>query len=901
MGQWLYFVELRLPPVHLFCRDISYNRRSVSLTAGTRLGAYEIVGLLGAGGMGEVYRALDTRLNRPVAIKFLPPELADASARRRFQQEAKTTSALNHPHILTVYEAGEFEDRHYLVTEFIDGGTLVDWVQAASRPWRQIVELLVGVADGLAAAHARGILHRDVKPANILVTRDGYAKLGDFGLAKLDESAPSRDAVPTQEMTRPGLVVGTVPYMSPEQASGKVVDARSDVFSFGIVLYETLSGHRPFVGNSNLEVLHAIVEGQPKTLPAALPVELRLLVAKALEKDPADRYQSMQEVVVDLRRAARLPIQTTTDALPAHSARSFRPARFAAVLAVIGVTALLGWILGSLNSARQPQRVLNPLANAHFSRLTDFEGDELDAAISPDGKFVTYVSDRDGPFDLWFTQVGSGVFRNITAGTDPLLPASLRSAGFSGDGSQIWLGGDPAKRMKIMPLLGTTPKSFLGDQVIAVSWSPDGTQLVYHTQEDRDPMFVSDADGANARQIYRHPQAGGHNHFPSWSPDGRWIYFISGTPATAEMDLWRIRPAGGTAERLTTHNGPVAFTAPTRDAVFYVSRDADGSGPWLWAFDVERKATARVSLGVERYTSISANADGSRLVATVANPTASLWTVPMLDRVATEEDVKPFPLPSVNASAPLYNGDSLFFLSSGQNGLWRYRDSKAVEIWHDANGALLDPPSISADGRQIALALRRGGRRVLHLLSEDGAELTPLKSTIEARRSNAWSPDGKWIATGGSGPDGPGLFKIPLGGGEPVRLASGQALNPVWSPDGTWIVYTGSNVSAFAPLLAVGADGTKIDLPPIRVRRDGLRVRFLHNGKGLVYMQGSLVSQDFWILDLPSKQARPLTRLNHKAAMQSFDITPDGKQIVFDRSRERSDIVLIDVPQREQP
>src|SRR6266571_437107 len=228
----------------------------MAVTIGTQIGSYEILSLLGKGGMGEVYRARDTRLNRSVAIKFLSPELADESAYRRFQQEARMASALNHPHILTVHEAGELEGRQYLVTEFVDGGTLREWVHNTKAKWRQTVDLLVGVADGLACAHEAGMLHRDIKPDNILVTKSGYAKLADFGLAKLTQP-PEEDLgdALTVSRTRPGVIIGTIAYMSPEQASGKTLDARSDIFAFGVVLYEMLSGRKPFEGATELETL----------------------------------------------------------------------------------------------------------------------------------------------------------------------------------------------------------------------------------------------------------------------------------------------------------------------------------------------------------------------------------------------------------------------------------------------------------------------------------------------------------------------------------------------------------------------------------------------------------------------------------------------------------------------
>jgi len=283
----------------------------MALATGTKLGPYEILAPIGAGGVGEVYRALDTKLNRPVAVKLLSEELADAAARRRFQREAQMASSLNHPHIVTVHDAGEVEGRQYLVTEYVDGGTLKDWARPlenkAHRTWREIVELLVGVADALSIAHGAGILHRDIKPANILITKSRYAKLADFGLAKLVDPPAADEAARTltEKRTGPGVVVGTVAYMSPEQASGNPLDTRSDIFSFGVVLYELLAGRRPFKGATDLELLKTIVHGAPPPLGEEIPLALSMAVEKALEKDPAERYQSMRELVVDLRRLVR--------------------------------------------------------------------------------------------------------------------------------------------------------------------------------------------------------------------------------------------------------------------------------------------------------------------------------------------------------------------------------------------------------------------------------------------------------------------------------------------------------------------------------------------------------------------------------------------------------------------
>jgi eukaryotic-like serine/threonine-protein kinase len=264
--------DSRLRRIRTIIRAMSQDHPQQIVREGATVGTYRIDAQVGAGGMGIVFRAHDTKLNRTVAIKFLSNEVADPEARRRFQREAQTASALNHPHILTIYDAGDFGERQYLVTEFVDGGTFEDWMATEARTWEQIVELLIGVADGLAAAHEAGIVHRDIKPANILVAKNGYAKLADFGLAKLTDEA-NRDLMQTgtQAQTRPGIIMGTVAYMSPEQASGKPADLRSDIFSFGVVLYEALAGRRPFEGETGLELMQAILAHVPDPIPTSVP------------------------------------------------------------------------------------------------------------------------------------------------------------------------------------------------------------------------------------------------------------------------------------------------------------------------------------------------------------------------------------------------------------------------------------------------------------------------------------------------------------------------------------------------------------------------------------------------------------------------------------------------------
>src|SRR5262245_25806160 len=787
---------------------------NVAGMSGAPLERYEILDRIGTGGSGEVYRGRDKTLSRPVAIKLLSADLVDALARRRFQQEAQTASSLNHPHILTVFEAGEWNGRHYLVTEFVDGGTLKDWAGAEKHTWRQIVGLLVGVADGLARAHTAGIVHRDVKPANVLVSKDGHAKLADFGLAKL-VGGPATDLTSTlvDGETRQGVLLGTVAYMSPEQASGKPLDERSDIFSFGVVLYELLSRRRPFSGATDLEVLQTILHAAPAPLSEELPLELRGLVAKALQKDPAERYQTMRDLVVDLRRLTR---QTSTPTGPTPVAKT--RARALPWLVAAAVAALATGF--GVWEARRPAALReNPLADAQFSHLTDFEGSESDAAISPDGKFVVFLADRDVSASLWLTQVGTGRFVRLTedSARPPQGALTVRRVGSSGDGSEIWYlayTGAPGGGVKLMPLTGGQARPFLSDRTVNVSWSPDGQLLVYHTSDPGDPIFIADRTGAATRQIFV-GIAGEHNHYPTWSPDGQWIYFSRGSPPIHDTDLWRIAVSGGEPERLTHHDGDVGFPTPIDErTVLYVARPEDGSGSGLWALDLERKTTRRVSLGLEQYTSLAASADGHRLVATVANPRASLWSVPILDHPGVEADVKPFALPVVRALMPRFGGASLFFLSSvgTGDGLWRYQDGQTFEIWKGADGALQEPPAVSHDGSRVAIVLRQKGKLRLHLVSADGAEFKPIAETLDIRGTPSWSPDAQWIVTDGFDGQGEGLFKIPTAGGPPVRLAPGPAINPVWSPDNSIIVYTGSTVAADALLLAVRPDSAKVDL-----------------------------------------------------------------------------------------
>jgi serine/threonine protein kinase len=868
--------------------------RAPRLAPGSSVGPYRIERLIDIGGMGEVYRARDTTLGRDVAIKILPQHFtADPARLARFEREARLLAALNHPNIGAIHGLEASGGVRALVLELVEGETLADRIRRGPVPITDALTIAGQIAEALDTAHEKGIVHRDLKPANIKVTPDVLVKVLDFGIAKAPGDALQSPAE-TQGGTQAGAILGTAAYMSPEQARGRPVDKRTDIWAFGCVLYEMLTGHVAFPAETVSDTIAAVLQREPDwaALPATTPLMVARLLRRSLEKDPKRRLRDIADARAELDDALNAKTPAIGVELTADSVHSpWR--RRAAVLLLAIAAALAGWSVRRFNPPPD-----NPLSNAKFTRLTNFETDESEVALSPDGKFAAFLSDQEGPLDVWLTQVGSGSFRNLTR--DNHMPGfrPVRNLGFSGDGSEIWFGGAPVSRMQIMPMMGGLPRPFLVDRAVEVVWSRDGARMVYHTDAVGDPMFVADRAGAGATPLFADPIVGGHSHHQAWSPDGRWIYFARGVQDTGQLDLWRIAAGGGPPERLTDHNAYVAFPTPIDDrTVLYVAQDHDGAGPWLWSLDPNSRVTRRVAFGTEQYLSIASSADHRRLVASVANPSASLWTVPILNRVAGDEDVKPLVLPTVRALAPRFGGGALFYLSSQGtgDGLWRFENGKAVEILKGSDEALFEPPAVSADGRRVAVILRRDGKLRLHLLSADGSNLESLAERIDIRRSVCWSPDGKWIVAGGIDDRGEGLFKIPVDHGAPVRLIAGTARDPVWSPSADLIVYTGANVSVDAPLLAIRADGTPVQLPAIRLRVEGKRYRFLPDGTALVYAQGPFPAQDFWLLDLTTMQSRGLSRVNSSAATQSFDVTADGKQIVFDRVRENSDIVLIEL------
>jgi Tol biopolymer transport system component len=544
----------------------------------------------------------------------------------------------------------------------------------------------------------------------------------------------------------------------------------------------------------------------------------------------------------------------------------------------------------------------NPLADARFVRLTDFEGTEQAAAISRDGRFVAFLSDREGPLDVWVTQIGTGQFHNLTRGRlHELLNPDIRMLGFSPDGAlvSIWVrrmnaSGKPEISVWAIPTLGGEPRLYV-EGAAELAWSNDGTRLVYHTPASGDPMFVRAQDGTAERKIFTGPP-GVHNHYPVWSPDDRFIYFVLGS-VPSENDVWRIDATGGSPERMTSHNTRVTDLAfLDRRTLLYLATDADGGGPWLYALDVARRRSRRVGFGVERYASLDASADGRRLVVAVANRRRTLWRVPIAGKAAGAKDATRIPVPIVGGRAPRLGPGFLLYVSSRSEGdsIWKLSGGTSSELWNIGRGRVIGRPAIAPDGKRIAFTTEDRGRTRLFVMSSDGSGLRGMPESLQPRGTPAWSPDGRSIAIVAAIDGAPRLVRVSL---EPLTvtpLGSGFAADPVWSPDGASIVFSGPEVGTTFPIRAVGTDGRTRPAPNLMLSRGVRHVAFLPGQNAIVVLRGEMVHKNFWAIDLDTGAERRLTDFGPEVIIGDFDLTPDGREIVFDREQAEADLVLVE-------
>ena len=733
------------------------------ILTGLRLGVFEVQAPLGAGGMGVVYRALDTKLNRPVAIKFLSDELANPTARRRFQREAQTASSLNHPHIVTVHDAGEFEGRQYLVTELVDGGTLRDWARGAKRSWRQTIELLTGVADGLAAAHDAGILHRDIKPENILITTSGYAKLSDFGLAKLLEGEPSaRTPTVTDLGTRAGIIVGTPAYMSPEQASGGSLDARSDVFSFGVVLYEALAGRRPFIGASDLDVAHAVVHGAAEPLPEDVPLPLRMIVEKALEKDPADRFQTMRDLVIDLRRVSRQSVEAAPR--PAAMSRPRHGRLWLAAALVVVLSAAGALIVSRLRQPAEPAR-------REYTQLTNFADSATDPALSPDGRMLAFIrgvslNESFGPGQVYVKLLPDGEPVQLT--TDNLFKGIPK---FSPDGARIgyMVLAEDGKTLDtwIVPALGGQPRLFLTN-ASALTWtrepktaaaSPPSVLFSEITGRGFQMSIVSSTESrAGQRTVYM-PSETGMAHRSSLSPDGTQVLLIEMDTGAQGGYGWlpcRLAPFDGSSSGKPVGPAPAQCTdaAWSPDGNWMYFSTNPGNGTHIWRQRVPGGTPEQVTFGVTEEEGIHFDPDGRSFVTSIGNRQSTVWIHDARgDRQITSESFAFVPTVSPDARNVYYLARDGGARTFGTGGLW-VADLESGQRRRVLPDFQMRHYTISADGQRVVfVAVDEAGRTPVWLAPLDGRSAPRRLTTIDSFAAYFGAPGEVVVAAAEQGAD----------------------------------------------------------------------------------------------------------------------------------------------------
>ena len=557
----------------------------------------------------------------------------------------------------------------------------------------------------------------------------------------------------------------------------------------------------------------------------------------------------------------------------------------------------------------------SPIAEARFQTVTDFDGVAEAAAVSRDGQFVAFLSDRDGPMDVWVTQVGSGQFHNLTHGSAPeLVNPSIRTLGFSPDGGLVtfWVrrpngssgngstgnassGGDIG--IWAVPMLGGQSKPYL-EGAAEFDWSHDGSRLTYHTPGPGDPLFVSDGSlRPGAQPIFTAP-TGLHSHFPLWASDAAHIYFVQGA-LPDKLDIWRTAPTGGSAERITYHNGRVNYPVfLDRRTLMYLATDPDGSGPWLYSVDVERRIPHRLASGLDRYTSLAATADGRRLVVTRASPKRTLWRLPITDSPGDVSAATRISLTTSTGFSPRLGPDYLLYVSATgtSDSIWKLANGAATELWSGSGARVFGGPSIAPDGRSIAFSVRQDGRTLLYVMQADGTNARMVADSLELQGAPAWAPDRQTITTGAVDHGVPHLFRVPVDGHAPVSFVQEFSVDPAWSPTGGFVVYSGPDIGTTFSVKAVTAEAAMHPLPAMTLTRGARHLTFLPGGKALVFLRGEIQHKNLWRIGLETGVERQLTNLTPDFDIRDFDISPDGREVVLERAQEHSDVVLLDVP-----
>jgi eukaryotic-like serine/threonine-protein kinase len=921
---------------------------------GQTISHYRILSLLGAGGMGEVYLAEDPRLGRRVAVKLLPAHLTgDREHVRRFTQEARATSALNHPNIITIHEIGEVNGRHFIATEYVEGENLRARLARERMKIDEVVEVAVQVAGALAAAHRAGVVHRDVKPENVMLREDGIVKVLDFGLAKLTEQRADGTEASTVTLikTNPGVVMGTVQYMSPEQARGFEVDARTDLWSLGCVLYEMSAGRVPFEGATRSDVIVSILEREPQPLaqraPGA-PSELESIVSKALTKAREERYQTSKEMLSDLRQlrrrldselgiersqqstsnsdatnatgsdGGRAVVETKTQAATrvsqagaAHTTSNLEYAvseikrhKRGAVLtgaALIIVLSSVGYVLNKL--VNQPSAAAAPFQAFKMMRLTA-SGKVKDAAISPDGKYVVYSEDDNRQQSLWVRQVATGSNVQI------VRPASVEYFGltFSNDSNYIYFvkgeKGDFLWSLYQVSSLGGTPRKVIERVDSAVTFSPDGRRFAFvraDPERGESALVSVNADGTGEQTVAtrKNPDFFYFEGIvrPAWSPDGKIIACPAGSSDAdgTYHNVIGVSVEDGAMKLLTskrwTSVGQVSWLSGG-GGLMIVAGDEDGISQQLWLLPYPGGEARRITNDLNRYSDVSLTSDGKAVVTVQTNRSSNIWAAPDGDAGRAKQITSGTSDSSLGLSwTPdgkiVYQSDA-----TGKAELWVMNadGSDQKQLTHEGSNYR---PVVSPDGRYIVFHSLREGQANIWRMDVDGGNLKQLTHS----KTNLFpdvSPDGQWVVYASINSGKLALWKVSIEGGASIQLTDATTNLPTISPDGTYVAsfYWPESMEESHGAVILSLEGGQVAkrFNILADSTNGFVLRWSPDGRALLHLREDLLN----VWSQPVDGGEPLQVTDFKGdQIFNFAWSRDGKSLGLARGRVAEDVVMI--------